>query len=297
MRQTSLRLGTNCAVFDDDGRLLLSQRADFGIWNLPGGRLDTGEALAEAAVREVWEETGIRAEVTHAVGLYYSVGLGRMTVTFRGRSRGGTLRQRTAETSDNRFFPPDALPSPNMSAAMTADALLTERPLPRLIVRPEAELRRLRWRLRRRYMENLLRGRPEPRWPRFDVWATGIIWHGQRVLTIPNHRMRALPRTYCDGSSAPWDALAQTVAPYLAAPLAFQWVGYWQDTAADSIEFVFAATPAEEALPGRGAAWVLAQNAALNERDAAYLLQTPPDYCGRAVWALHVHEPLVDKLI
>lgn len=60
----------NVAVTDDAGRLLVICRSDNGNWALPGGGMDVGESLADAAVREVEEETGIRCEVSGLVGVY-----------------------------------------------------------------------------------------------------------------------------------------------------------------------------------------------------------------------------------
>ncbi len=53
-------------VFDDDGRVLVVERGrppGQGLWSVPGGRVELGEALADAVVREVREETGIDIEV------------------------------------------------------------------------------------------------------------------------------------------------------------------------------------------------------------------------------------------
>ncbi|MFO7285701.1 MAG: NUDIX hydrolase [Gammaproteobacteria bacterium] len=52
------------AVVERAGRLLLVRRAnppDEGLWGFPGGRVEPGEPLAEAAIRELREETGIDA--------------------------------------------------------------------------------------------------------------------------------------------------------------------------------------------------------------------------------------------
>jgi mutator protein MutT len=50
------------AVVVDDGRLLLVRRGQgpaAGEWSVPGGRLEAGETVGEAVVRELAEETGI----------------------------------------------------------------------------------------------------------------------------------------------------------------------------------------------------------------------------------------------
>ena len=38
------------------------------LWKLPGGLVETGESIEEASIREVWEETGIRAKFLGVVG-------------------------------------------------------------------------------------------------------------------------------------------------------------------------------------------------------------------------------------
>ena len=60
----------NVVVEDDAGRILLIQRSDNGNWALPGGAMDIGETIVEAAIREVREETGITCAVTGLVGIY-----------------------------------------------------------------------------------------------------------------------------------------------------------------------------------------------------------------------------------
>jgi 8-oxo-dGTP pyrophosphatase MutT (NUDIX family) len=48
-------------VLDADGRVLLHRHKRLGRWLQPGGHLDPGELPWQAAVRETWEETGVRA--------------------------------------------------------------------------------------------------------------------------------------------------------------------------------------------------------------------------------------------
>lgn len=66
--------GVVAAVRDPAGRLLLTRRADNGLIVLPGGRIELGETIAQAAVREVHEETGVEIEVTGVAGIYTDPG-------------------------------------------------------------------------------------------------------------------------------------------------------------------------------------------------------------------------------
>ena len=69
-KQGKLRLGCSAAIFDRNGRILLTKRADNGQWCLPSGGMDSGESVAEACIREVWEETGLNVRVKRLVGVY-----------------------------------------------------------------------------------------------------------------------------------------------------------------------------------------------------------------------------------
>ena len=65
------RLGVSASVWRD-GKVLLVQRAKppKGIWAFPGGHLEPGESLLDAAARELREETGMSASFHGLVGLY-----------------------------------------------------------------------------------------------------------------------------------------------------------------------------------------------------------------------------------
>lgn len=66
----SLVPSVNVAVTDEQNRLLVIRRADNDNWALPGGAMDCGETIAQAAIRETKEETGIDCEITGLVGIY-----------------------------------------------------------------------------------------------------------------------------------------------------------------------------------------------------------------------------------
>lgn len=66
------KLGVSACVWRE-GRVLLVQRSQpplTGMWALPGGHVEPGETLVEAAAREVLEETGIAARIAQLAGLY-----------------------------------------------------------------------------------------------------------------------------------------------------------------------------------------------------------------------------------
>ena len=66
----SLVPAASAVVIDDDNRIVLQRRRDNEMWALPGGVMELGESVAECAVRETLEETGLEVEVTGIVGVY-----------------------------------------------------------------------------------------------------------------------------------------------------------------------------------------------------------------------------------
>lgn len=69
-KPNSLVPSVNVVVTNDIGQILLIKRSDNDNWAIPGGAIDLGESLIQAAVRETREETGITCEVTGLVGIY-----------------------------------------------------------------------------------------------------------------------------------------------------------------------------------------------------------------------------------
>lgn len=69
-RQGKIRLGCSAAIFDEQGRVLLTKRQDNGQWCLPGGGVEPSESVAEGCIREVFEETGLSVRVRRFVGVY-----------------------------------------------------------------------------------------------------------------------------------------------------------------------------------------------------------------------------------
>jgi 8-oxo-dGTP pyrophosphatase MutT (NUDIX family) len=69
-KRVSPAIGADAAVFNAAGEILLIQRRDNGRWAMPGGLVEIGQTVAEAAVRELWEEAGLRGRVMRLLGVF-----------------------------------------------------------------------------------------------------------------------------------------------------------------------------------------------------------------------------------
>ncbi|MEM7095782.1 MAG: NUDIX hydrolase N-terminal domain-containing protein [Actinomycetota bacterium] len=104
-------------VGNDDGEILLIQRADSGVWLYPTGWADIGYSPAEVAVKEVEEETGIECEPERLLTVIdgFRAGFTRVplySLVFLCRATGGELDRHPLETLDAGWFSRDALPEP-----------------------------------------------------------------------------------------------------------------------------------------------------------------------------------------
>ncbi len=110
MHDTPTR-GVSTVVLDEGGdRILLQKRADFRNWSLPGGRVEPGESVEAAAVREALEETGLEVRLVRKVGEYWKPQHNDTVTVFEAERIGGEIVQRSAETLDVRWFEMTALP-------------------------------------------------------------------------------------------------------------------------------------------------------------------------------------------
>lgn len=116
-----VRVGVGVVIRGSGGTILLEKRRDCGWWGLPGGKVEPGESLVDAAVREVREETGLAVEITQLIGVY-SDPAGRIVtypdngdvvqlvdVVVGARVLSGSLMG-SQESEEVRFFSPSQLP-------------------------------------------------------------------------------------------------------------------------------------------------------------------------------------------
>ena len=107
-KANSIAVAVSAFVQDDQGRILMIRRTDNGLYSIPGGQVEPGETLTQAAIRETKEETGVNIDVTGLVGLYsnpdhviaYDDGEVRQefSICFRAVPLGGFFRSSSEST-------------------------------------------------------------------------------------------------------------------------------------------------------------------------------------------------------
>ena len=105
------KVAATCIV-ERGEKVLLVKRGNepgYGLWSMPGGYVDRGEVVEDAAAREVLEETGLEVEIDRLVGLFSEAGHPVMVAAFAARESGGDLKAGD-ETLDVGFFSPADLP-------------------------------------------------------------------------------------------------------------------------------------------------------------------------------------------
>ncbi len=114
--------GTICVV---DGGIVLLRRAidpEWGKWAFPGGFVDRGESVQDAAVRETLEEVHLRVSVTGILDVYSYTGTDTVLVVYSADVVGGELAT-GEEAEDAKAFPPEQIPWDDLAFESTRAAL------------------------------------------------------------------------------------------------------------------------------------------------------------------------------
>ena len=101
-------------MFDERERVLLVRHAEGNDWTTPGGMIEPYETPSNAAVREMWEETGLFVDLTHVIGVFggdicsttYANGdrIAWVSTVFGAKCISGTLKPDGDEILEARFF-------------------------------------------------------------------------------------------------------------------------------------------------------------------------------------------------
>ena len=102
------------ALMDKDRKILLVKRRfepGSGLWSIPGGLVELGETVREAALRELEEETGLKADINGIVDVVDTIiregGLVKyhyVIIVFEAENPSGELRRCSEECIDAGWF-------------------------------------------------------------------------------------------------------------------------------------------------------------------------------------------------
>ena len=111
------KVAVAAVVGNDDGEILLVQRADSGVWLYPTGWADVGYSVSEVVVKEVKEETGIHCEPRRLIAVLDGLRLGFTRVPmhllmFHCVATGGQLERHPLECAAVGWFAEDDMPWP-----------------------------------------------------------------------------------------------------------------------------------------------------------------------------------------
>lgn len=90
-------------VINEKNELLLIKGPRRG-WEMPGGQVEIGESLSQAAIRETKEESGIDIEIIKFCGIFQNIGNSICNTLFLGKPIGGELIV-SEESLDSGFYP------------------------------------------------------------------------------------------------------------------------------------------------------------------------------------------------
>ncbi len=99
-------------IIERNGLTLMVRRAvltGYGLWSMPGGYVDRGEVVENAAAREVQEETGLLVKVQHLIGIFSDADNPVVVAAYSAQETGGLLAP-GPECLEVGFFPPTDLP-------------------------------------------------------------------------------------------------------------------------------------------------------------------------------------------
>jgi 8-oxo-dGTP diphosphatase len=123
------KLMVDVVIPSEAGVVLIRRGTDpfEGQWALPGGFVDVGETVHEAAVREAAEETGLAVEISRLVGVYSEPDRDprghNVSVAFLARVLGGQM-QAASDAAEVEVLDPDTVELAFDHSRIIADAMV-----------------------------------------------------------------------------------------------------------------------------------------------------------------------------
>jgi len=114
-----------CTISIVDGGIVLLRRGidpQWGRWVFPGGFVDRGETVQDAAMRETFEEVSLRVSLTGILDVYSFPGSEVVVIVFAADVVGGALSAGD-EAEDVKAFPPEQIPWDDLAFESTRAAL------------------------------------------------------------------------------------------------------------------------------------------------------------------------------
>ena len=117
-------IGAFAIILDEQQHVLLCHRRDHDLWNLPGGRVESGETPWEAVVREVREELGLQVAIRGLAGVYSKPERDEVVFSFLCTVLDGAPTV-TDEADQSAYFAADEIPhnTPPKQVERIRDAL------------------------------------------------------------------------------------------------------------------------------------------------------------------------------
>jgi len=114
-----------CTISEMDGRIVMLKRGippGVGLWVVPGGFVDVGETVEAAAIRETWEEVGLKVEIRSLVGVYSYPKSSVAIVVYQTDILEGTP-EALDESLEVGLFEPEDIPWLDIAFQSTEDSL------------------------------------------------------------------------------------------------------------------------------------------------------------------------------